>query len=50
MVGEVEYAGRLDAFIPFLRAAFYTGVGRHTVWGNGCVSTEILLPPGPAAA
>ena len=50
MVGEVEYAGPLDAFIPFLRAAFYTGVGRHTVWGNGCISTEILLPPGPAAA
>ncbi len=50
MVGEAEYAGPLDAFIPFLRAAFYTGVGRHTVWGNGCISTQILLPPGPAAA
>ena len=50
MVGEAEYAGPLDAFMPFLRAAFFTGVGRHTVWGNGCVSTEILLPPGPVAA
>ena len=44
MVGEVEYAGPLDAFLPFLRAAYYTGVGRHTVWGNGCISTEIVSP------
>jgi len=44
MVGEAEYAGPLDCFIPFLRAAYYTGVGRHTVWGNGCIETEILTP------
>jgi CRISPR-associated endoribonuclease Cas6 len=42
MVGEAEYEGPLDAFIPFLRAAYYTGVGRHTVWGNGCIETQIL--------
>ena len=42
MLGEAEYAGRLGQFIPFLRAAFYTGVGRHTVWGNGCLETDVL--------
>jgi hypothetical protein len=42
MVGEADYAGPLDAFLPYLHAAFYTGVGRHTVWGNGCIETEIL--------
>ena len=42
MVGDAEYVGRLDAFLPFLRAAQYTGVGRHTVWGNGCIQTEIV--------
>ncbi len=42
MVGDAEYVGKLDAFLPFLRAAQYTGVGRHTVWGNGCIQTEIL--------
>ena len=44
MVGEAEYAGPLEAFIPLLHAAYYTGVGRHTVWGNGCISTEIVSP------
>jgi hypothetical protein len=42
MVGAVEYAGPLGSFVPFLRAAYYTGVGRHTVWGNGCIETEVL--------
>jgi CRISPR-associated endoribonuclease Cas6 len=49
LVGEAEYAGPLDAFIPFLRAAYYTGVGRHTVWGNGCIETEILSRFKPSA-
>lgn len=43
MVGEADYEGLLDPFLPFLRTAYFTGVGRHTVWGNGCISTEILL-------
>jgi hypothetical protein len=34
-VGEAEYAGELAEFIPLLRAARWTGVGRHTVWGKG---------------
>ena len=29
-------------FLPYLRAAFYTGVGRHTVWGNGAIETQVL--------
>ena len=34
-VGEVEYEGELAEFIPFLRAAEWTGIGRQTVWGKG---------------
>ncbi len=33
--GEVEYAGPLAEFLPWLRAAQFTGVGRQTVWGKG---------------
>jgi hypothetical protein len=40
-VGEAEYEGPLAEFIPFLRAAKWTGVGRQTVWGKG----EILSLP-----
>jgi hypothetical protein len=31
----VEYAGELGEFLPWLRAARWTGVGRQTVWGKG---------------
>ncbi len=34
-VGEAEYAGELTEFVPYLEAAKWAGVGRHTVWGNG---------------
>jgi hypothetical protein len=34
-VGEAEYEGDLSEFIPYLRAAKWTGVGRQTVWGKG---------------
>jgi hypothetical protein len=34
-VGEAEYEGDLGEFIPYLRAARWTGVGRQTVWGKG---------------
>ncbi len=34
-VGEVEYTGDLRPFLPYLQAGTWTGVGRHTVWGNG---------------
>jgi hypothetical protein len=34
-VGEAEYEGELSEFVPYLRAAKWTGVGRQTVWGKG---------------
>lgn len=34
-VGEAEYEGDLAEFIPWLRAAAWTGLGRQTVWGKG---------------
>lgn len=34
-LGEVEYEGQLEEFLPFLEAAQWTGVGRQTVWGKG---------------
>ncbi len=33
--GEAEYEGALGEFLPWLRAAQFTGVGRQTVWGKG---------------
>jgi len=36
-VGMVEYEGELAEFIPFLKAAEWTGVGRQTVWGKGAI-------------
>jgi hypothetical protein len=33
--GEAEYHGALQEFVPWLRAARWTGVGRQTVWGKG---------------
>jgi hypothetical protein len=38
--GEAEYEGDLTEFLPCLEAAWWTGVGRLTVWGNGLVRTE----------
>jgi len=35
--GEAEYEGDLGEFLPWLRAARWVGVGRHTVWGKGDV-------------
>jgi hypothetical protein len=34
-VGEAEYEGDLGEFVPYLRVAKWTGVGRQTVWGKG---------------
>jgi hypothetical protein len=33
--GEAEYRGNMSEFLPYLRAARWTGVGRQTVWGKG---------------
>jgi hypothetical protein len=40
VTGEVDYEGDLTEFLPWLKAAWWTGVGRHTVWGNGVI--EVL--------
>jgi hypothetical protein len=39
-IGEVTYQGRISEFLPFLEAAYWTGIGRQTVWGKGTVLTE----------
>jgi hypothetical protein len=35
LTGSVRYEGELSEFVPLLRAACCTGVGRQTVWGHG---------------
>ncbi len=37
-IGQAEYEGDLTEFVPYLRAARWTGVGRQTVWGKGEVA------------
>jgi hypothetical protein len=37
VTGRVDYEGDLTEFVSWLRAAWWTGVGRHTVWGNGAI-------------
>ena len=41
-VGVAEYEGALAEFVPYLKAAKWTGVGRQTVWGKGQVEIELL--------
>lgn len=40
-VGEAEYEGDLTEFVPYLRVAEWTGVGRQTVWGKGEITVEV---------
>lgn len=35
--GEAVYTGVLGEFLPYLRAAEWTGVGRQTTWGKGAI-------------
>jgi hypothetical protein len=35
LTGSAEYEGELSEFLPYLRAASWTGVGRQTTWGKG---------------
>jgi hypothetical protein len=37
VTGQVDYQGDLTELLPYVRAAWWTGVGRHTVWGNGVI-------------
>ncbi len=39
--GMARYEGDVAEFIPYLRAASWTGVGRHTVWGNGAIDCVV---------
>lgn len=39
--GTVEYEGEMGEFMPWLRAAALTGIGRHTVWGNGVIDIVV---------
>jgi len=41
VTGVVRYAGVLAEFVPLLRAAGATGVGRQTVWGHGEIGIRI---------
>jgi hypothetical protein len=44
--GEAEYSGAMGEFIPYLKAAQWTGVGRQTVWGKGELSVRVKRPDG----
>ncbi len=39
--GMAEYEGDMAEFIPWLRAAGWTGAGRYTVWGNGVIEVVV---------
>lgn len=39
-VGCAEYEGELAEFLPYLRAAEWTGIGRQSVWGKGEIAVE----------
>jgi hypothetical protein len=39
--GVAEYEGKMGEFVPYLKAARYTGVGRQTVWGKGEIREAI---------
>jgi hypothetical protein len=41
-VGSVEYQGPLSRYMPWLRVAYWTGVGRQTVWGKGVMEIDVL--------
>lgn len=40
--GSADYEGDLAEFFPYLKAAGWTGVGRHTVWGNGEIRLKLI--------
>lgn len=49
-VGSVRYEGDIDPFLPYLQAAQWTGVGRHTVWGKGEIALTISPAPQQTAS
>ena len=40
--GWAVYEGNLRECLPYLHAAEFTGVGRHTSWGNGRLETNVI--------
>ncbi|HEV2444679.1 MAG TPA: CRISPR system precrRNA processing endoribonuclease RAMP protein Cas6, partial [Candidatus Sulfopaludibacter sp.] len=40
--GEAEYQGNLAEFVPWLRAGYWVGAGRQTVWGKGVLETRLI--------
>jgi len=40
-VGELVYEGEVSQFVPWLRIAEITGVGRQTVWGKGEIRVRV---------
>lgn len=40
-IGTAHYEGTLSPFLPYLHAAQWTGVGRHTVWGKGEIAVSL---------
>ena len=40
-IGTAEYQGELANFVPYLRAGWWTGVGRQTVWGKGAIRIDL---------
>jgi hypothetical protein len=40
--GWAVYEGNLRECLPYLQAAEFTGVGRHTSWGNGRLETNAI--------
>ena len=41
ITGVAVYEGHLAEFVPILRAAEWTGVGRQTVWGKGHIRVDV---------
>lgn len=42
ITGWADYRGDLAEFMPYLRTAEWTGVGRQTVWGHGAICVRTL--------
>jgi CRISPR/Cas system endoribonuclease Cas6 (RAMP superfamily) len=42
ILGYATYQGPLRPCLPILQAAEFTGVGRHTSWGNGRLQITLL--------
>jgi hypothetical protein len=42
-VGSAWYEGECGEFVGLLRAAYWTGIGRQTVWGKGVVELDAYL-------